>query len=518
MDSNRIKVFAIIAVALFGAIYLGVAAATAQTTAVAWVGGGIVLSVCLAMGRRIWLLLPLMTGLGLFLPLPGNFSSIFLSQALVLGFCTLLFLMRRLPVQSRITELEIWCLLFLVCVIQVYLRNPVGFSIFGGESIGAKPYAYFGANFCTALLLSVLVVQPNDLKWWVRLSLIGSLGNFFLGALAKFVPAAGFLLGASFSTDVDLGQQVRQGEATRVGFVRGISTTVALWVSSRISPLRGCFSLRFAPLIVLTFVAAAASGYRSQLIVVGLIYLVGLAYRGGFSSIMVSGLLGATGIVLLAFVNAVAPLPANIQRSLTFLPGTWDEDYKRDAKGSTDWRVEMWKEALFTDRWIQNKLLGDGLGFSRNELTAMQNINAIEGGIQETSGLSSGQQTMMINGGYHSGPVQTVRTVGYVGLFVLWLGFIRMAVHAHRQIQRTRGTEWFPYTLFICIPVIYAPISWTLVIGSFDGGAGTLLLGCAMVRMLESNLPLPAWQAPSRDRYVLQGSRGAIPVNPRVSG
>lgn len=512
MDSNKIKTIALLTLAAIGALYLGIAAATAQLETVLWIIGGIGLAVCVALGRRIWLIIPFGSALALVLPLPGNFSTEMMAQIVTLGFATLLFLMRRLPMRVRFTELEAWCLLYLLCVAQVYLRNPVGLDIFGTSSVGGKPYALFCITASTAYLLSVLLVAPGDLRWWVRLSLIGGLLNFTLGAIGKFVPAVGYYLGATFSSDAEGSQDVDPDEATRISFVRQISVTLALWISSRISPFRACFHPLWLPLVLFSLGAAAFSGYRSQLIMVCLYFLVGIFYRGGLKGVLGSLLIGASGLFLLAFVNLVAPLPPNVQRALTFLPGTWDERFQRDAEGSTDWRVEMWKEALFTEKWIKNKWLGDGLGFTKAELETMKNFENNRGAVG-ISGLSEVQESMMIGGGYHSGPVQTIRTVGYVGLAVLILGMLRVAVHAHRQIQRTRDTEWFPVALFIGIPFIVGPIFWIGIIGSFDGGSRMLLMGTAMIAMLEKNLPLPAYVRGRRLPYALPGQRARETVN-----
>ena len=493
MDSQKIKAFIIAALAIFGALYLGIAAATAQLEAVAWVLGGIILTIGFAFGRRIWLLLPLMSGISLVLPLPGSFTTLFLTQLLVLGFLTLLFLTRRLPLELRMTELEWICLLYLCAVIQVYLRNPVGLNIFGGQMVGGKAYFIFGVSFATAAFLSILRIDPNDLKWWVRLSIIGSLANFSLGVAMRLFPSVGYVLGASFATDVEKETQQAEGTANRVSFVRGISSTLAIWISSRISPLKACFHPVYGSLILLSLALAAISGFRTQLIDVGLLFLIGIAYRGGFVSVLVSSLMVTAAVALLAVINLISPLPPNVQRALTFLPGTWEERYEEDAANSTEWRVLMWKEALLTDKWIQNKWLGDGLGFSKAELSAIVAANESQQTERTISGLSSGQENFMISGGYHSGPVVTIRTIGYVGLFILFMGYILMMVHAHRQIIRARGTEWFPTVLFLCIPIIAGPISWTFLYGSFDGSAGILVMGCAMVRILERNLPLPAY-------------------------
>jgi hypothetical protein len=518
MDSTKIKTAIVLLLTSFIALYLGVAAATAQIEATAWIVGGLVFGVCIALGRRILLLLPLMTGLGIVLPLPGNMPTLFLVQFLVLGFYAMLFLMRKLPFEIKLTELEIICLLYLAMVLQAYLRNPVGLNIFGGDTVGGKAYVILAVAFSTAALLSTLRINPNDLKWWVRLTLIGSLANFALGAAAKVIPSVGYILGASFSTDVADGSELAAGQASRVSFVRGISNTIAIWVASKISPLKACFSPLYGTLILISVGFAAISGFRIQLIGVGIFLLIGIAYRGGLVSVVISFVLGVSGLAVLSLVNVTTPLPANIQRSLTFLPGAWEERYKEDAAGSTEWRVEMWKEALLTEKWIANKWLGDGLGFSKAELNAIVAVNASSRQEQTISGLTSGQENFMISGGYHSGPVVTIRTIGYVGLFVLIVGFIRLIIHAHRQIIRCRGSEWYSTVLFICIPIIAGPITWTFLYGTFDGGAGILAMGCAMVRILERNLPLPAYVLKRREPYLTISHRqptpnGRLPVS-----
>jgi hypothetical protein len=195
----------------------------------------------------------------------------------------------------------------------------------------------------------------------------------------------------------------------------------------------------------------------------------------------------------LALYNLAAPLPGNLQRALSPLPGSWEQRYVDDAANSTEWRVEMWKEALFTDNWIKNKLLGDGLGISADELRRLQSLS--EGGRDAwagSSGLTIQQENMMLTGGYHSGPVQTVRTVGYVGLAVLLIAMIRLAVHAHHMIRRYHRTEWAPVVYFFGIPLIVLPIFFTFVFGEFARDVSVVFFGFALIRLLERNLPVVA--------------------------
>lgn len=120
----------------------------------------------------------------------------------------------------------------------------------------------------------------------------------------------------------------------------------------------------------------------------------------------------------------------------------------------------------------------------------------------------------MISGNYHSGPVQTVRSTGYFGLAILLIAMLRVAVHAHRQILRCRGTEWYPSTLFLCIPLIVTPIFWTFVFGTFGGGISAVLMGGAMVRLLEKNLPLPAYLTRRKQAHLAKMGGMQAPSRP----
>jgi hypothetical protein len=502
MDSNRIKVIIIMLFGVFGALYLGVSAATAQVEAVLWVVGGVGLAVCLGLGRRIWILLPFMTSIGLVLPIKGNFSSMLIAQVIVIGFCALLFLMRKLPMIVRMTELEIWCIAFGLCVLQAYLRNPVGLNIFGGSSVGGRPYVMFGITFAVSVVISILKIPPNELRWWVNATMLGSMANFFLGALARFAPGFGSILGASFATDVQKDDDpsnrdaADEGAAGRSSFVRGISLDLANWICSRVAPLSAAFHPVWGAMMAFTLIAAAYSGYRSHLAIVVFTYVVGVMYRGGLRHLVLGGFLGVMALVLLAVINLIHPLPPNVQRSLTFLPGTWEERYKLDTQQSTEWRMQMWIDALSSNRYISNRLLGDGLGMSAEQFAKAEALRYAKD--TGHGSFDTHRESAMISGDYHSGPVQTIRTCGYLGLVVLLFGLIRLAVHAHRQIIRCRNTEWFPTALFIGNTYVWFAFGWTFIFGSFNGGANALMLGAALIRLLENNLPLPAYIPPSR--------------------
>lgn len=513
MDSSKIKIIIVAVMATFAALYLGIAAATAQLEAIGWVLGTLTFVVCLLLGRRIWLLLPFLGSLQLTLMIPGTPTTPLVGQVLVIGFTVLMILTRKIPLQLKFTELEWWAILLGMCVVQVYLRNPVGLSLFGDSKVGGRPYILFGIAATTAFILCALRVPPAELKVAFRLSVIGGLLNFVVGMAGWLFPSMGRWLGVATTTgesNTEEGIMEDKGSVTQLAFIVHIPILLARIVSSFVNPIRACFSIRWAPLVLLSFAFAGASGYRNVIGAVGLTYLVGLYYRGRLISVFAAGLMGVLALALLAIVNVATPLPPNIQRALAFLPGTWEERYVLNTKNSTDWRVEMWKEALLTDRWIQNKLLGDGLGFSAKELQYQAQLKASKRGSGiGMSGLDLDREYVMVNGDYHSGPVSAIRTIGYMGLFIMAFAQIRLAIHAHRQVLRCKGTEWYPIALFFCIPIIWNPIFFWLIFGGFQIDSVLLLMGIGMIRLLETNIPLPAYVHASSRPYILTGNQSA---------
>lgn len=497
-SSASVRAILIFIAAAALALWLGISVATDQFETLFKVVGATGFIICALLGRRIWLLMILLTAMNV--PLIRGISTVDLGQALFIGFSAILFLMRRLPLQFKFGELELWMLLIAASVVQVYLRNPVGLNIFGASSVGARPYFAVATTWLTGAVLGALVIPHSELKWAMRLTIIGSLsGAFLTTARMRF-------FGGGEVEPGGIQASTGGGSSSRLPILGSLATNLARIIASYVSPLRACFHPLWAPLILLSFAFAAGSGYRNAVASIGIYYLIALAYRGGFTSVLIASLSGALGLGTLALVNLAMPLPPNIQRALSPFPGTWEERHVQAAEASSEWRLEMWKEALFTDYWIQNKLLGDGLGFTRREWEMMQAAESGLGYESLGSGLSAQQESLMINGAYHSGPVQTIRVVGYVGLLILTLAMIRIAVHSHREILRCRGTEWYPFALFMGIPSIALPFIFTFVFGEFRSAVVQVFLSYGMLSLMRRTLPLPAYVKPSRVPYILNGS------------
>ena len=507
MNSNDISKIILLTVGLTLAVVMGNMVVSDKLSIFIYFALAAILITGLALGRNIWVIIILGHGLELSLSLPGKPNTVLLSSAIFLGFASLMVLMRRIPWRGTIREMDILIFLIALSVLQVYLRNPVGLNILGGSSVGARPYFVIGIGFAIYYFLSNWVIPPHQLKLLLKLTVVANLINFVMQAFGFFVPSIGLWYGAASVNQNASNMGVNSVEgtqttgleaATRITFLGSASNHIARFVSSFRSPLNAILHPLWGGAILISFAFAALSGFRNAIISMGLTYIVGIAYRSGVAGLVASTMLVALGLGTIAITNSIHPLPANIQRSFSFLPGTWDEDLKLSAEGSTEWRVEIWKEVMFTDRWIKNKYFGDGLGFSA-ELLAFQkdvmyrsmNRKAISA---SRSGFDAHRDAVLANGDYHSGPIQTIRVVGYLGLAILMLTQFRLAVHAHRQIKRCRNTEWYPLALFVGIPLIWTPIFFVLVFGSFEIACSIIFLGAAWVKILENHLPLEPYR------------------------
>jgi hypothetical protein len=219
---------------------------------------------------------------------------------------------------------------------------------------------------------------------------------------------------------------------------------------------------------------------------IGWLFAIALAsyIRGGVRHVVplvAAGLAAVVTIVVLQTAGLSVPLPA--QRALSFIPISWDSRASVDAKGTVDWRVDMWRLALTSDRYIKNKVLGDGFGFDPAELRAQTTLTAFR--MDTSYGL---QDYFMITGDYHSGPVSAIRFVGYVGLFLFTALLIANARYAWKIINISKNTAYFPVALFFGIAAIYHPVCFWLIFGSFGGDFIQAIFTLGMLNMLDRSL------------------------------
>jgi hypothetical protein len=491
MDSSKIKALIIGVLAAFFALYLGVIAATARMEAILWVAGALFLTLLLSLGRHVWILIPLSLGFsGNINAIPGSPAVWWLAMASAGGMFVFRFLMRHHETfQFRFSWLDFAILIQVLAVWQSYLRNPTGFSIFGGDTVGGKPYVIFAFAIAAYAVQSVV---KTDIKM-VRRVVIGvilvSVADGLLIVTSQLVPAVAMLVlpiysGADFAA-ARSGVGVEAGEG-RLTAGKDVGQSLGLAACSLYQPLSTLNPLRFGRFLMMMFSIAIIllSGFRSVLAWIIIAFVVGSLIRRRYMDVVISGIIGLFGISLIAVTGTGTQLPFSVQRGLSAIPFIEvDPSIRHGAENSTDWRVEMWKLALFSDKYIQNKWLGDGFGYSAAELQASQ--DSAFGDQRRSRGMSL-QDVMLARGSYHGFHVETIRFTGALGLVFALISMGIFFRSALRLIGHFKGRPEWGYVIFICMPFLIAPFYNMLVFGSYRVGFPELLAAAGFLKVLDN--------------------------------
>ena len=490
MDSAKLKVIVVVVIAAFAALYLGIAAATAQMEAIAWVAGALLIVFVLALGKHVWVLIPIC------LQLAGNISFIPGAPApwwgavgIVGAIFTMRFLLRTRDFEFRITWLEVAIGLQIIAVAQAFLRNPTGLSILGGDIVGGKPYIIFGFAFAAYALMSVIRTDLKITKWVVIFSVLMAILDGGLMLMSVLVPALAAQIlpiysGVSFGAAVS-GAETGDTADTRLAGAKDIGKSLGLPAFTLFRPIT-CLNplkpIRFL-LMVSSLGLVFLSGFRSVLFLLAVVAVTSSLVRRRLLDVVICGILGLLALSLLVVTDTVQKLPFGAQRILSELPVNVRPDARDAATKSSDWRFEMWKLALTTDRYIANKWLGDGFAFRADELAAIQEATF---GTARTSSANKAQDLMMAKGSYHGFHVETIRMTGVFGLLCALIGLGIFFRYAWLQIQYFRGRPEWGYILWICIPFLIHPFYLMLVFGAYKSGFPQIIVAAGMLKLLDN--------------------------------
>lgn len=458
------------------------------------------LVVIMGMGRSIYLLIPIfwgLTGKISILPLPFDVRQLVVIAASVIFIGDVIFKRKMRKPQYKIIDLVL--LLNLIYLAVTFCRNPVGIAaIGGGERVGGRPYIDVILGVMTYLILArERITQEFFLKLpkWI---LATAAFSAFAGAVGMFVPSVGAKLSFFYSGFGPSGSVVGQvGNALgnvqlgedRLEFLGYPASVLCLYVVSMVNPLQLVSAAHIRALVAYSsaVVMVMLSGFRDMLITVILNTAAATVLRDqfvGFVKIIFAVISISLLGVLLSFTDL--KLPFTFQRTLSFLPGNWDSLAVASAKNSSEWRLEMWKEVIKSDKYIHSKTFGDGFGIPRIEYEKQMAIMMSGGGGYE--GELAAQEAFMINGDFHSGPLTTVRFVGVVGL-LLFLPLIFMTSQlSFRMIRETKKTPYQFCMLFIGIPQIFNPVFYIFVFGDYRSELVNQLYTIGLLKMISSSL------------------------------
>lgn len=519
MESTQIKGIFIVVIAAMFAVYLGVAAATAQTEAIAWVAGFMGIAFILAMGKNIWMLIPATTSLiGSINALPGSPPVWGVAAAVTAMMYILRVAMRRSNFVFRLDWVDLAIFLQVIAVGQAWARNPAGVMLLGGDSAGGKSYFVFSAAFVAYFCLAITPATFKQIKIALILTIALMLGDGMISIVGDWVPSiasaimpvysnANFNVATTGSADWNLSEERGGG-----GFsILGRAIVIPLLCLYR--PL-SCFSPFRPVLFALTTgggVMMLLSGFRSGAAYLGAVFVMSALIRRRVMDIAVMGLLGVLGLALLMISGQLRSLPFGVQRILSVLPVDVSAAARVDAENSSEWRFEMWRLALFTDRYIRNKAFGDGFGISAREMQAK---------LDQTFGHSFQnfdiQDQMLATGSYHGFHVETIRFTGVFGLAMALLGMAILFRKSLQLVRFYRGREEFPWVAYVCIPFLLYPFWSMLVFGAYRFEFPQFLALAGLLKMLDNlrlaELASATEQAPKEAPAPVRGNRLPAPA------
>ena len=493
MNKNKIFLGVVMAAALLFAIVVGRNVAENNFTRLGMYVGIAALAIgALGLKQNAWPLIPICSGLGGTIGggrLPASIAE--MSVAFCFGLFVLFKALKVIPKFPRLN----WCDKLLICnllyLATVFARNPVGVDFIRSDLIGGRPYFAILLACCGFWVLQHVTIKPRLAKLLPALMCFGSVVNAVSGLVGYFAPNIGFRLATLYSGFMPGGEanpldMPNDNRVERHQYLAGFGVEVGRAVISYANIFKIIFfqNIFFSACFFASLVAILLSGFRSNLI--GCLFAIALAsfIRGGVRQIVpliAAGLAGVVMIVVLQTAGLSVPLAA--QRALSFIPISWDSRASLDAKGSVDWRLEMWQLALTSDRYIKNKVLGDGFGFDPSELRAQATLTSFR--MDTSAGL---QDYYMITGDYHSGPVSAVRFVGYMGLVLFTAFLIANAQYAWKIIYSAKKTDFFPLALFSGIGAIYHPICFWLIFGGYGGDFVQAILTLGMLNLIDRSI------------------------------
>jgi hypothetical protein len=489
VDFKKITTLVVFLLAMFVALYLGIAAATSLTEVLAWVGGAIFLIICLRLGRNIWILIPATLGMqGYFNFIPGSPAPWHLMTAVVGGFTLLRIATRQQRLHLRWTGMETALLLVALTILQAFFRNPIGLSILGGDVSGGKPYFVYGVAFIAYLLISTADTDMSGWRWAITALIVLTFVDITINIISGFSPDFARLViriysNVSFTAANEIRYTVDASEKriTEFGALGIFLGTIAstMWRPLAALDIRKPWR---AVAAIGALTATVLGGFRGAAARLFVDFSLGSLLRRKPLDVLVVGCIGVVMTAILLIAVPTTTLPFSVQRLLTILPGVEvRSEIAKDAEGSNEFRFEMWRQALTTDRYISNKLLGDGFQYSSSEMRARTAV--MYGDFRGTGGMTT-EEMFMATGSYHGFHAETIRFTGVVGLIAATATLIVFAVFASRCIRFYRDQAGWGLVLFFCMPFLIHPFWYWLVFGEYRNDFAVLIASAGMIKLL----------------------------------
>jgi hypothetical protein len=420
----------------------------------------IVALVSAGLRQRAWMLIPIAWTLNsscLLIPLHFSFRDV----AILLAVCAYISYRVLTHEDMRRPTHLLDCLLVLIVINTIidFARHPAGLLVFGSVTIGGRGYI----NIALAVLAYWVIVRlPDSMKpvsWIPYLVLAGPFFVAVLNIIVRIAPSTTPFL-YMFYGGVDYSGYVvsplAEPEVTRFMGLRDLGYTLVL-VLCALYPPKTIFNparVRFY-LLILGFLLVLISGFRSTLLAIVAAMAISAVLYQGWRGFLITSLAGGLILATVTFGQGrLYELPSGVQRAFSFLPGRWSAVVLKDAENSSQSRFDWWRRIIQEDV-IKDWAFGDGMGMAEKDFESL-------------SSQTTFFEWFTITGGFHNGPLTTIRFAGIIGLVLIYTYSISAAIYAVKCVRLCRGTSLEPAAVFLAMQLIWFPVDFTFVFGAYD--------------------------------------------------
>lgn len=456
MNGNLFKVVLISVVAILLAIIGGVMSADGDPFSIALAISPFALAGLYLMKEKVWYLWIWLPILSLPVGQMGDYAPLFVYTITIPFYLWNVMIKRSSLTWNSIPLQDAAVFVIFMHVAYIFLSHPFGLGLNVLEDYyGGKGYIMFLQALIAYLCLSSLKTTSHEfgrvLQWAVLLTvlftMIATARNILSPDSAGADPAAMAAAAGSGAADT------RQSTLVLISqlVIQLIIINYSVWQIIK-RPWAGA-------LLLLGLVGVMISGFRTIIAqLLFLFFLISLIYRRWIFCILVP-IFGLVTLLILSSAGALHSLPFGIQRTLSALPFLdVNVQARMDAEGSTNWRLEMWQWALDDrEHFIQDKVFGDG--FSRDISIVKANI------YEEAYNLSQDQTSFAWNGIWHSGPISTIQTLGYVGLTLYTILSVIGITYAWIVSRIYRNHQYKLGILYVSTLYIIKPITFFFLFG-----------------------------------------------------
>lgn len=462
MGNNGVKSIVLVAILVIMSFFVGGQISDSKTTSlgvVAAVAGGFTL---LYLGKNVWWLIflaPPVTGL-LGMNPPFGIPTIMVLAPAILCYWVMMWVMGYVSIKWRslpVLDTLMGILFLYICI--SYYRRPVVFAALGldVDAVGGKEYIAFLLAFLTYVTLSCIPVTFEQSKKLLKYLFWLTIFAAFLGLCLSI--ATGKVRGTGDEQDL-----ADAAENTRFTLLAPIGTLIAVFLYS-LTPLAQIFTRPYKLLVIIVgALCVVISGWRARLIEFCFRFVFVAALKRELTALVLIAVAAYGSLLYLSEEHMLDGLPFGAQRALCAVPGVnVREDIQRQAEGSSQWRIEMWRWALDPRTgYIRDYVWGDGFGQSLADMERSK-TSVMRGTLR-----TGDQKDFASRGVWHSGWISTIHRLGIVGLVitVLWqLAVLVLCMQTAAAFKRVND-KIFSYFCGLHITACSSTIMYHLSTGS----------------------------------------------------